>query len=319
MGRSRLTPAVLLLVALALVVGACGGGGGGAQKTEPEGDVAIGDESLLATTSTAPVTTPAPTAAPATTTKAASKATTATTAARSTATTAAPPPAAPTAAEQGGVVSRPFPAHALQASGSAKIVVQVLRQAGTAPDGPSFDHALGIFRRVSGKTVDRQDKTIPGSEAGKKWSFEDVIALADRYGAKSDAGTAVLRVVYVKGEDQADPTLGISNGGDTLVIYQDRIKRLTAASTLSAATVERAVLTHEMGHSFGLVDGYLKTGRADRANPGHSSNRDSVMYYAVEGTGITTIFQGGPPIEFDDADLADLAAIKRGAAAGSKG
>ena len=67
---------------------------------------------------------------------------------------------------------------------------------------------------------------------------------------------------------------------------------------------------HEVGHLLGLVDLVLDTGRADPEHPGHSSNRSSVMYWAVESTLITDVLAGGPPRDFDADDLRDLAAIR---------
>ena len=54
----------------------------------------------------------------------------------------------------------------------------------------------------------------------------------------------------------------------------------------------------------------LATGRADPEHPGHSPNRGSVMYHAVESTLLGTVLSGGPPRDFDADDLADLAAIR---------
>jgi hypothetical protein len=76
--------------------------------------------------------------------------------------------------------------------------------------------------------------------------------------------------------------------------------------------VQRAVTTHEVGHVLGLVDLFLATGRADKEHPGHSTNRNSVMYWAVESSLVGDLLTGGPPQDFDDADLADLATIRRG-------
>src|SRR5581483_9374283 len=75
--------------------------------------------------------------------------------------------------------------------------------------------------------------------------------------------------------------------------------------------MELAVATHELGHLLGLVDLVLHTGREDAEHPGHSPNRDSVMFWAVETDLVSTLLGASPSTRFDAADLADLAAIRR--------
>jgi hypothetical protein len=89
---------------------------------------------------------------------------------------------------------------------------------------------------------------------------------------------------------------------------------VAAAETplISEGAIEDAVTMHELGHLLGLVDLVLSTGRGDPEHPGHSRNRASVMYWAVESDLVADLLQGGPPRDFDSADLADLATIRNG-------
>ena len=50
----------------------------------------------------------------------------------------------------------------------------------------------------------------------------------------------------------------------------------------------------------------------DPDHPGHSSNDDSVMYWAIESSSIGNIFSGSIPDEFDADDKADLAGMASG-------
>jgi hypothetical protein len=310
----RPQPAVLLLL-LALLLTSCGGSKG---KTEAEGDVSVGDDSFLpteTTTTTAPPATTAPQGATATTRRPATPASTSTTVLkRSTATTTAitPPPPPPTT---GG----PFPALALQ-SGTSSIVFQILQQPGTTPSADALAHATSIFQKVSGKPIRTENKPIPGGDQNQKWTHGMVAAAADKYGSKNDTGAdaAYMRILYVRGRAaESDAILGFAFG-DTLVMFPDQIAS-GANPVVTAASIERCVMTHELGHSFGLVDLYLKTGRQDPDHPGHSPNKKSVMYWAVDSLDVSTVFQGGPPDDFDAADYADFANIKAGAKQGSKG
>jgi hypothetical protein len=62
----------------------------------------------------------------------------------------------------------------------------------------------------------------------------------------------------------------------------------------------------------GLVDLFIDRGRDDPEHPGHSTNRSSVMYWAIESGLVTEVLSGPPPERFDDDDRADLAAIRSG-------
>jgi hypothetical protein len=56
----------------------------------------------------------------------------------------------------------------------------------------------------------------------------------------------------------------------------------------------------------------VDTDREDPEHPGHSRSRESVMYWAVESNLIAELLGAGPPTDFDDADRADLAALRSG-------
>jgi hypothetical protein len=79
---------------------------------------------------------------------------------------------------------------------------------------------------------------------------------------------------------------------------------------VGSSGIESAVVTHEVGHLLGLVDLFLHTGRQDPDHPGHSTDQNSVMYWAVESNLVADLLTGGPPKDFDNADLADLQTIR---------
>lgn len=124
---------------------------------------------------------------------------------------------------------------------------------------------------------------------------------------------AVVRILFVHGSfDGDDGTLGAAVRGDVAAVFVDQVGR--AAGVLgSIEAIERSVTTHELGHLLGLVDLYLDTGRGDPQHPGHSPNRDSVMFWAVESDAIGQLLGADPPDSFDASDRADLEAIRSGA------
>ncbi len=221
-------------------------------------------------------------------------------------TTAAPsdePPPAP-----GGVGA--FAPYYLRPSASASLVLDVHSQPAATPRQGTLDHAAAVLGQVSGKRVQVPTGSLPGG--ARQWSADDIRALADEVGRPQSRDAAVITLLFLEGGfAESDRTVGVAVRSDVAAVFADRVDE--AAGTLgNPAAVEDAVTIHELGHLLGLVDLFLDTGREDPEHPGHSRNTGSVMYYAVESTLLGTILSGGPPRDFDDADLADLAAIRAG-------
>jgi hypothetical protein len=197
----------------------------------------------------------------------------------------------------------------LRPSGSSRIVVQVLTQTGAEPARATVDRVVDVLRSASGKPVTTSGGTVAATHDA--WSPAELRDAADAVPASAPSGAAVLRILFLHGRsDKGDDVLGISVRGDLAAIFSDRVAASDSA-LVGAGAIERAVTTHEVGHLLGLVDLFLATGRADKDHPGHSTNRESVMYWAVESTLVSDLLTGGPPQDFDAADLADLATIRR--------
>lgn len=190
------------------------------------------------------------------------------------------------------------------------LTVEVLTQSGAQASGPAFAHLLSKLSEVAGRSVGTSGP-IQLEDGAKDWTADDLRAMADSK-ALRPAGSATIRMLFLHGTFEGNNgVLGVAVRGDVLAIFIDRV-RSTGGLVGDSAGVERAVMLHETGHILGLVDLYLDTGRADEAHPGHSPNKDSVMYWAVESDAIATVFGADPPDEFDAADRADLARIKSG-------
>lgn len=187
-------------------------------------------------------------------------------------------------------------------------MVEVRTQSGADPQQASIDHLTSVLRDATGKTVTvTQGPGIDGE--AKSWSGDDLRSTAGA-GAAQGGGRSVIHLLFVHGIYSDDNTvLGVAARGDLAAIFVDQV---AAASTplIGSSAIETAVVMHEVGHLLGLVDLYLHTGREDPEHPGHSTNSGSVMYWAVESNLVADILLGGPPTNFDSADLADLETIR---------
>lgn len=194
---------------------------------------------------------------------------------------------------------------------ATRIVVEVLAQQGAAPRQGTVDHLRQVLAEVSGKPVSiTAPIDLPATEG--RMNDDEIRAMADRYGSPQSSGQAVVHLLFLRGRYEEEGVLGVAVRGDTAAIFSDTV-RSASTPLVGPAAIEDAVTTHEVGHLLGLVDIVLKTGREDPEHPGHSRSRDSVMYWAVEASIVAQVLDGPPPRNFDNADKADLAAIRNGA------
>jgi hypothetical protein len=197
----------------------------------------------------------------------------------------------------------------LRSAPARRLRVQVLVEAAAAPRQGTIDHVTRLLGSVSGKPVSVVPGGLPAT-GDRAWDDGAIAAAAARRAPALTGDEALLQLLFVSGTYAGgDDVLGVSVNGGVAAVFNDRVAA-TATGLVGADRLERAVATHELGHLLGLVDLFLRTGRADPAHPGHSSNPRSAMYWAVETDVVGDLLTGGPPVEFDAADLADLAAIR---------
>lgn len=198
----------------------------------------------------------------------------------------------------------------LRPSASERVLVQVLAQDGAAPRPAVPERVRQVLSGLSGKPVSVATAGLDGGP--RSWTGDELRALADSASPAQTPDQAVLTLLFLRGGfAENERAVGVAVRGDVAAIFAERVDE--AAGVLGdRSAVEDAVTMHEVGHLLGLVDLVLDTGRADPEHPGHSPNRESVMYYAVESTVLGSVLAGGPPRDFDQADLDDLARIRNG-------
>jgi hypothetical protein len=303
------------LVAGGLLTAACGGGGGKGASDNSPAAYGNGDTGAIVTTTAAARATTtvkgSATTAKAGGTKSADTTAPATTVAGR---TAAPVTTAPVKneADAGKVSVGLFSRRLLRPSPAKRIVLELLVQEKVAPGDRTIRHITKTLADASGKTVTTPRVVLPSGGDGR-YSASEVIRLADQYGQAPQGGDqAVIRMLILAGQSDDPNVLGFAVRGDVLAIFPERLREVSSP-LVDYATLEDAVTMHEVGHILGLVDLARKTGREDKDHPGHSASTKSVMYWAIESSVVGQVLGGPPPVDYDSADLADLAALKDGA------
>ena len=197
----------------------------------------------------------------------------------------------------------------LQPRPITQLVLQVASQPGAEPRQSTIDALVSVLGEVTGKPVDTAGGIVP--EGVEVWSSGQIRSTADSLPATNQGSVVTVRFLFLGGRAEEEAALGIAVRSDVAALFPERIDD-AAGPLLDAASVEEAVAVHELGHLLGLVDLAVDTGRDDPENPGHSTNRASVMYWAVETDLVSQLLSGGPPRRFDEDDRADLARIRAG-------
>lgn len=220
----------------------------------------------------------------------------------------------------------------------ATLVVEIDYPSGYEPNPESVSTLKAALQDISGRDaahVQIQQKAQIPAEAGKRYSFAEIEALEAKHRETHTSGdTASLYIMFVAGGSESDSdngkVLGAAYRGTSIVIFKGNIRDSTTANPGPLATkpaenlVERAVLVHEFGHAAGLVNlgTDMVRDREDKVNDpakrGHSTNKASVMYYAVESSASLQLFcqlgiqNCSIPYQFDADDKADLRALRDG-------
>jgi hypothetical protein len=197
---------------------------------------------------------------------------------------------------------------------------------------PPGDSAIEELKRNLQEQTAKEKITFLAPRAiapqGGNYTDEDLHAIQwaalDSRGVGVSQGASVLHVLYLDGRMRERNHVGLSLGNGAIVlfpIYFD-IQAVGPAAVYNSgldrgrAEIERAVLIHELGHAFGLVGCGAPMVRPhnDPSHPCHSANEGSVMWWAVDGPrerGLAEQLQGEMPYQFDEDDLADLAAFRK--------
>jgi len=198
----------------------------------------------------------------------------------------------------------------LQAEPFGRLIIEVDRAEGTSPRDSALNYMISQFANYADKSsgiARGGDNTFPAQK--DSYTANDLVNIArqnrDNF---SGSGDAVMHIIYLNGTyEPNESALAATINASTIVIFPQQINRASTLPFLTA-NYERAVLVHEMGHLWGLVNINYKSAinHEDPQHPNHSNNSNSVMYWAVESLSVRDVFSAGPPDTFDEADIQSI-------------
>lgn len=206
-----------------------------------------------------------------------------------------------------------------------ELVVEIDHAPGRAPSTLARNHLIEQLRNVTSKTsVSIRVEMTLGDDANKRWTVEELVTLERQTRTTAhSAPVAVLHVLYPAGTFATDGVAGVTVSGPEIspvTVFLDTIDKIDLGfgpipqPARARDEIERGTLLHEAGHAMGLVNNGLPmvSDHEDPQRPGHSANRESVMYWQVDsenGIREALLHDGVIPIFFDAADRADMRSV----------
>jgi hypothetical protein len=222
--------------------------------------------------------------------------------------------AAPASAER--------PADYIRNTGFHTLKIELDTELGLSPRNGTTDELIealsGVVDKPGGIVIVPDETDIPPNEDGI-WTAAELDALArERVGIEESDGEISLHTMWLGGEYENPNVVGVAWDNRHLAMFGDRIDRACSGLLIGALTcslAEATIWTHEVGHVIGLVDRGtpMVNDHKDPEHPAHDVSRESVMYWAYDGTDFTELLgalTGDSVIPWGEECERDLEAVR---------
>ena len=195
--------------------------------------------------------------------------------------------------------------------------IQISYMPGFEPSGATISNIQsflsGLLNKPAGINISTQS-IASGNESAYSTSSLRSIENTNRT-AFTDGKTIAVHVLIVDAGSTSDnengQVLGVAYRNTSVALFGGNIEANSGGIGLpSKTTLETTVLEHEFGHILGLVNigSPLQSNHEDGSHPGHCSETDCLMYFAVETSNFVGNLLGGNIPTLDAGCRADLKA-----------
>lgn len=195
-----------------------------------------------------------------------------------------------------GVSARDF----LSGSVFSAVNIQVQYCPGMQLQQSSLDNLVAFLQAHLNKAGGITITQVPVPSIGKTTiSLSDITSFEDAHRTQFSSGSSIA--VYILVADAGYSTAavaGLAYRNTSVVIMGKTVQSASGGlGQPSRVSVESTVFNHEFGHLLGLVNNGIGmvTPHADDAHKPHCNNKNCLMYYEIEGGGLTGQFYNSIP------------------------